>query len=64
MSASVDHRPRPRMRQGQLIAYFRWHYGYGVWEQVIPSAAGRPGVIAAYLGPKPAHPPKSSGPAS
>lgn len=31
-----------------LLAHFQWNPGWKVWEQVVPEAAGRAGVIAAY----------------
>lgn len=33
------------------FAYFQFNVPWGAWEQVIPDAAGRPGVVAAYLRP-------------
>lgn len=48
---SCKHVPRPELKPGDLIAHFQWNYGWGNWEQVIPEAAGKDGVVAAYCAP-------------
>lgn len=47
----VKHIPRPRVTPGKPFAHFQWNYGWGIWEQVVPEAAGKRGVIAAFYHP-------------
>lgn len=50
VAGSCRSQPAPQIKQ-QPFAYFVWEPSPGKWSQVMHSAAGQPGVIAAYANP-------------